>query len=324
MRIRLFLGYKPVQTPGGGANNFLRALYVELRRGGKFEIVSSLAEADIVFMNQLNAGEGNDKYRLDEILRLRNSPGPSGRPPRIVVRAVNLRHHSYGFGIRNWLSALRDDSTTLKLLNSADFVIFQSHYQQAFFTQRGFASPSYRIIHNGANPIFLALPRRTLSDQQRIQLVSATASPRQTKRHDIIRSLAACEGVDVCHFGRWPAGMPSGQVKLMGVCTHEEMHVVYGAAHGFIHPAVKDPCPNAVVEALASGLPVLYGDGVGSSAELVREHGIRLAAGNPDAGIQEFRARYWELTGQLEQDRSAYCIGRAADEYSNVLECVAS
>lgn len=323
MPIKIFLGYQPIEAPGGGANNFLRALYRELDRSGKFELVSSLdSMPDIVLMNQLNAGEGREKYRLREVLELKSRPGPSGRAPRIVVRAVNLRRHSYGRGFRTWWKALREDRDTLRLVNSADFVIFQSRYQEQFFRRFGFSLPSCRVIYNGADSAFLGLPRRSLAGNERILLVSATSSPRRTKRHDVIARLAECEGVEVRHFGRWPSSLPSGKVSLMGVCTHEEMRATYAKAHGFVHPAIKDPCPNAIIEALASGLPILYGDGVGSSVELVKGHGIKLASANPEASVAMFRTRYRELTDLLEPSRTAYCINRAADEYSNVLECL--
>ncbi len=320
--IKIFLGYKPTNEAGGGANNFLRSLYVELRQSRRFKIVEALDDAEIVFLNQLNAGEGNIKYRLDEIFKAKERVEKLGGRQRIVVRAVNLRRHSYGLGGRAWWSSLQDDLTTLKLVNLADFVIFQSQYQRGFFTEHGFISPCSRVIHNGASPIFLKIPKRELTDGQRIRLVSATASPRKTKRHDIIYKFAECPDVEVLHFGRWPDKLPSGRVKLMGICTHQEMRDVYASAHGFIHPATKDPCPNAVIEALASGLPVFYGNEAGSSAELVSEYGIKISNANTTDDIFKFRLRYQTMTDKLELNRSSYGVARSAIEYMNIFDCI--
>jgi UDP-glucose:(heptosyl)LPS alpha-1,3-glucosyltransferase len=45
----------------------------------------------------------------------------------------------------------------------------------------------------------------------------------------------------------------------------------YGAADVFVLPTLYDPCPNAALEAMACGLPVITSDKCGA-AELVREH----------------------------------------------------
>ena len=37
----------------------------------------------------------------------------------------------------------------------SDFVIFQSNYQLNFFWKKGFCSPFFKVIHNGADDKFL-------------------------------------------------------------------------------------------------------------------------------------------------------------------------
>ena len=100
------------------------------------------------------------------------------------------------------------------------------------------------------------------------------------------------------------------------------MRDVYASAHGFIHPATKDPCPNAVIEALASGLPVFYGNEAGSSAELVSEYGIKISNANTTDDIFKFRLRYQTMTDKLELNRSSYGVARSAIEYMNIFDCI--
>jgi glycosyltransferase involved in cell wall biosynthesis len=49
-----------------------------------------------------------------------------------------------------------------------------------------------------------------------------------------------------------------GRVHAVGPYTQREAPEIYRRAHLLLHTKVNDPCPNVVLEALASGLPVVY------------------------------------------------------------------
>ena len=55
----------------------------------------------------------------------------------------------------------------------------------------------------------------------------------------------------------------------------------YGASDVFVLPTLYDPCPNAALEAMASGLPVLTSESCGA-AEIVTGHGAGLVAAADD------------------------------------------
>ncbi len=60
-----------------------------------------------------------------------------------------------------------------------------------------------------------------------------------------------------------------GRVVLVG--PQDETKPFYGAADAFVLPTLYDPCPNAALEAMACGLPVITSTKCGA-AELVLEH----------------------------------------------------
>jgi UDP-glucose:(heptosyl)LPS alpha-1,3-glucosyltransferase len=60
-----------------------------------------------------------------------------------------------------------------------------------------------------------------------------------------------------------------GRVALLG--PQDETKPFYGAADAFVLPTLYDPCPNAALEAMACGLPVITSTKCGA-AELVLEH----------------------------------------------------
>ncbi len=58
------------------------------------------------------------------------------------------------------------------------------------------------------------------------------------------------------------------RVRVTGRYAQRDAPALYRAAHLLLHTKVNDPCPNVVLEALASGLPVVY-PASGGTVELV-------------------------------------------------------
>lgn len=312
MSIKIYFGYKSLSKPLGGANSFLRALNNLILKSNDFEIVDNIEKVpDIILLNQLNKGGGTEqKYKIQDILNIK-SLYPNCK---IVTRAVNLKSHSHGLGVRTFFKNYNEDKNTIKLLNMSDFVIFQSNYQLNFFRKKGFCSPFFKVIHNGADDKFLRITRAKKKIYNNIKLISSTASPRVTKKHDLILELSKIKNIEITHFGSWPK-LPSNNIKLMGVCTHEEICKALAFSHGFVHTAIKDPCPNSVFEALASGLPVLYNDSIGSSKEIVQEYGLPLDFNNLRLSISNFIENYDKLSSKLQSKRKNFSINLSGQKY---------
>ena len=60
----------------------------------------------------------------------------------------------------------------------------------------------------------------------------------------------------------------AGRVEFLGRYTQTDAPVLYRRAHLLLHTKVNDPCPNVVLEAMASGLPVVF-PASGGTVELV-------------------------------------------------------
>lgn len=318
--IRIHFTYRHVDRPWGGANNFIRALRAALLAEGNYRLVDDPTEpCDIVFMNQLGSGPaGSDDWRLADVRRWQ----AQGR--RVVVRAVNLNRHAFSLGPRNLTLGWWRDRQTVGLLNLADAAIFQSEYQLQFFRRAGYRGSSFSVIHNGAAAEFwLPEPSAPPLDGT-LRLVSSTASPRRTKRHDLIAAVAACDGVEVRHMGAWPDEVPAGRVIRLGAMDRQAVIAELRAVHALLHTAEKDPCPNAVFEAVCVGLPVVYNPGPGSSAEIVGKCGIPLDASRPLASVTEVRDRLSALRAAVSRDRHRFSIAYAASRYFSVFEEQAS
>ena len=63
------------------------------------------------------------------------------------------------------------------------------------------------------------------------------------------------------------------RVELAGRYAQRDAPALFRRAHVLLHPKVRDPCPNVVLEALASGVPVVH-SASGGVPELVGDAGI--------------------------------------------------
>lgn len=66
----------------------------------------------------------------------------------------------------------------------------------------------------------------------------------------------------------------AGRVELLGRYAQSDAPALYRRAHLLLHTKVNDPCPNVVLEAMASGLPVVYPSSGGTVELVAAEAGI--------------------------------------------------
>ena len=96
-------------------------------------------------------------------------------------------------------------------------------------------------------------------------------------------------------------------ITITGSYTQAQAPLIYQAAHAYITMKYLDPCPNAVIEALACGLPVLY-SGSGGVPELVGD----------DAGIGLLVSEEWEKVHVPSADEIAAGMIQIANRYEEM------
>jgi glycosyltransferase involved in cell wall biosynthesis len=196
--------------------------------------------------------------------------------------------------------------------------VFQSEYIRGVFRQAGYAKPGSHVIANGTDEqVFRLRDRAGWRAGSPLKIFSCTFTTRASKRFDIVAQVSELPGVESFHIGSWPAGLDSRRVTLLGRKSPAECAALYrDEADLLLHPAERDICPNVVVEALSSGLPVLFGTH-GGTAEIVRDCGVAID-GPPADAVDQARMRYPELVARVRDAHHRFSIARAAQEYAVV------
>ena len=158
----------------------------------------------------------------------------------------------------------------------ADATVFQSHYSR-YSTREKFRL----IIHDGGviyNPVNVSqfTPAGTRRDlpSGRPLVASASWSLNRGKGTWQIQQLAKSHPEVVFVLcGRFDLTDPPENIVQLGHLSRAQIAEALRSCDVFLNLSENDPCPNVVLEALASGLPVLYRDS-GGVPELVGDCGL--------------------------------------------------
>jgi glycosyltransferase involved in cell wall biosynthesis len=217
----------------------------------------------------------------------------------------------------------RVNAPNARLLHAADHVLYQSDFcrragDEFLGTRHGPSEILYNAIDtNVFTPSATPLPPRPL-----VLLLAGTQDvfyPVESALRAVQR--LALDGVDVRLLvaGRlkWTADQDecgraarrlveelaiTDRVEFFGPYAQTEAPSLYRRAHMLVHTTYNDPCPSAILEALASGLPVVYSDS-GGLPELV----------GPEAGIGIPVQHTWERDVPADPGAVAAAVVRVAE-----------
>ena len=201
-------------------------------------------------------------------------------------RGIRFVWNQNGVGYPAWAGreTERHNAPMRKLRGQADFVIYQSEFCRA--SAEKFLGPEARPGGVLFNPVDLQKFRPPVQPPPRplrlLALGTQNYEGRVLSPIDCVKKLR--DGGIECTLtiaGRllWPnarAGVLryieslglAGHVHLHPAFSQEEAAEFYRTHHLLLHPKYLDPCPTVVIEALASGLPVV-GSGSGGLPEMV-------------------------------------------------------
>jgi glycosyltransferase involved in cell wall biosynthesis len=251
--------YKTTDAPWGGINSFFRNFIRSGKQSNKVELIEDLSRADLILTAGHYQGPGQTikPMHLRNISNSRKLNNPMGLflnrgAKKLVFRLDGLRTN-YAGGISN------TDNLLLKNLAYADGIIFQSKYSKDCFNNFESSFPfETEIIHNGADPALFSPVSKPSDFSGGICLVSNSWSVNHNKGFETISAFSQLKDVSVSHIGRWPEDISPKKVTLLGDMNEKEIAIELRNHHFFLFPSENEACSNTVIEALSSGLPVLY------------------------------------------------------------------
>jgi len=155
------------------------------------------------------------------------------------------------------------------LLGAADHVVYQSAFcKRSADEWVGLPQGAWEVLHNavdvgrftpaarppGGGPVLLLGGDQTQAYRLELGLATLAALRRS---HPDARMLVTGKLVVPAEPLIADLGL-AGSVELVGRYSQRDAPAVFRRAHLLLHTKVNDPCPSVVLEAMASGLPVVY------------------------------------------------------------------
>lgn len=285
--------------PYGGGNQFLLALLREWRRRGLDIEVNRLSGGTrACLFNSFNF----DFRRLSRFAR-------SGA--RMVHRVDGPIGVYRGF----------DDGTDVRIRDVneelADATILQSHYSLDKHLELGIELRNPVVISNTVDPAIFRPPatREPLGDR-RVRVIASSWSDNPRKGAEILDWLD--HNLDFDAFELTFAGRTQStfeRIRVVGPLASKQLAELLRQQDVYLAPSRDDPCSNALLEALACGLPAAFLES-GGHPELVGEGGIGFDA------PEELPDVLGRLTSELDERRAAIrvpALAEVADRYLEVL-----
>ena len=296
-RADLALFHEFAPSPSGGGHQFLRALIAEVeQRGLEIELNRLSAVTPACLFNSFNV----DAERLRRFARggcrmVHRVDGPIG-----VYR---------GF----------DDGTdgTIAALNAelADATILQSRYSLEKHRELGLELRQPTIVSNAADPSICHPPvARDPLAGRKVRVIATSWSDNVRKGTETLAWLDLnldWTRYELTFVGRGSRGFE--RVRVAGPVSSAEVAELLREHDVYLAPSYDDPCSNALLEALACGLPVVYRES-GGHPELVGEGGLPFVS---DEEIPDVLDR---LVVELDERRDAISVPLIADVADRYLE----
>lgn len=326
--MKICIWYQPTEQPWGGSNQFLRALSNELVRIGHSVSLAPTQETEVVLINAHNTAAGN--YLSPNTAAQLKQTGHITSYGRLIPaklwtllrqkRGPVLVHRLDGVSQLYRGSRTRADGIQPAINRLSDFTIFQSRYCQESFQEYGVAPSHSRVIYNGVDSSIFYPSLEELQVDVPLRLVAVSWSMNIRKGFLALSRVSRIPGVEIRFVGRWPSTIEPANVVLAGPKISTEIAQILRQSHAMIHAAENEPCSNAILEALACGLPVLFNNS-GANRELAGNYGIALTNDLPSA-IERLRSDYKRLREKIISNRSRFLITSTAQRYLEVFRQV--
>jgi glycosyltransferase involved in cell wall biosynthesis len=295
--LAVFHEFEP--SPSGGGHQFLRALVRELESRDltvEHNRISGATQACL--LNSFNFDFARlRRFARDDCRMVHRVDGPIGA------------YRGFDDGTDARIAAINAEL--------ADATVVQSRYSLEKHAELGIALRDPVVISNTVNPtIFHPPERRDGLEGRPVRVVASSWSQNPRKGGDVLAWLD--DNLDPARFALTFVGQSSqsfDRIRQVGPLDSHGVARLLRESDVYLAASRDDPCSNALLEALACGLPAAYLDS-GGHPELVGAGGLRFESPEDVPGVLE------RLAGDLDGYRariSVPSIASVADSYLKVL-----
>lgn len=319
--MKISIWYNYTNDPYGGSNNFLRRLGHSFRVRGIEPIFGFDAKADVLLLNAfvcgpnqyLNVGQVSQAWSRGRVNFIGRLPGAVHLFRRLPRSGMPIIHRVDGVTGLYGRKSFSADHLTREINQFADTTIFQSKFCLTSFQEFGMRPCRSVVINNGV-PLNIFYPEeRSMNLGSKIRLVAVSWSKNPMKGFATLAELSTLPNVTLTFIGNWADGIDRKAVSVLGARTEREIAEILRQHDAFVHAAINEPSSNAIVEALASGLPVLYRDS-GGNAELVKDCGMAFTD-NLEMSITSFIDGLRDYRRRTFEQRQRFSIDFTAEQY---------
>lgn len=298
-RADLAIFHELAPPPTGGGHQFIRALVGEIERRGL-----------TVEWNRISAGTPAclfNSFNFD-FRRLRRFAREDCRLVHRVDGPIQ-RYRGYDDGTDSRIAEVNREL--------ASATIVQSRYSLQAHRELGIELVRPSVIHNAVDPaIFHPPARRAPLAGRRVRLVASSWSDNPNKGGEVVAWLD--RNLDRARFeltllGRFPGSFE--HARVLGALPSEAVADELRRSDVYLAPSREDACSNALLEALACGLPAAY-LASGGHPELVGDAGLPFTAPEELPDVLE------RLVSELDERRAAIrvpSLAQVADRYLALL-----
>jgi glycosyltransferase involved in cell wall biosynthesis len=286
--MKIYFLYNIIDGPFGGANQFFKILKQYLKERGV--VTESPKDADVVVFNSHSLGGGKGEV-FPKVLALRKM-----YPEKIFVHRVDGPVSMYRGG--------RDVGIDREIyrINAvvSDATIFQSRWSKKENKQRGMVRGKHEaVITNAPDPNIFYPDSDRPNHRERIRIVAVSWSHHEGKGFDVYRFLDEHldhDRYEMTFIGNSPVRFK--YIHMLPPMASEALAQKLRESDIFITASKNDPCSNALLEALHSGLPAVvrssggHPEIVGHAGEIFHDTSDVLYAIETVArDISEYRSR---------------------------------
>lgn len=299
--MKIHIVFDITDNPRGGGNQFLKALRNGLSQRGSY--ADRAEDAEIFLFNSYQF--------IDEVCALKKRFAD-----RTFIHRIDGPIRLY-----NSLSDRRDQVTNDANRFLADATIFQSEWSRRENFRMGLApSPFQTTIHNAVDPdIFNAIEKTGCPSAGKIRLIAASWSDNPKKGFDTYRWLD--DHLDFTRYAMTFVGnspVSYRNIRRLAPLDSRQLAEEFKGHDIFITASQKDPCSNALLEALSCGLPALaLRDG--GHPELIKDAGLLFdAADEIPVLLERMTLDYAKFRNAI----SVKSLGDVVDQYYSFMSSV--